>query len=258
MQASPKADKYPDLEHIYSQCSGPGALRMAEFLADKVGLNESMRVLDVGIFRGIQTCFIAREYGCQIVAIDPWIDDFDPQGDGKPYVDHLRRNALEWGVADRVLGLQLGMPDSRFADHTFDAVYSSTAFEMIRGIFGEEEYLAALKETLRVLKPGGVFGLAEPMHQDGDPPEDLEPLVSEGDLPFRKFIDTPDRTAELFRQAGFEVMEWGHVPQAREWWEEFARYDAECRRNPDGNPRMLAVDDGRWLSVGYVIARRPD
>ena len=27
--------------------------------------------------------------------------------------------------------------------------------------------------------------------------------------------------------------------------------------NPDGNPRLLAVDDGRWLSFGYVIGRRP-
>jgi cyclopropane fatty-acyl-phospholipid synthase-like methyltransferase len=257
MQASPKAEKYTDLEHIYSQCSGPGALRMAEYLADKMQLQEGMRVLDIGIFRGIQTCFLAKEYGLNMVAVDPWIDDFDPQGDRKPYVDHLRRNAIKWGVEHQVLGLQLGLPDIKFADHSFDAAYSSTALEMIRGFFGDEEYLAALRETLRVLKPGAVFGLAEPMHLGNPPPPDLDPLVSQGDLPFSKFLSTPDATAEQFREAGFEVIDWGHVPDAREWWEEFATYDWECRRNPDGDRKLIEVDGGRWLSVGFVLARKP-
>ncbi|NND67057.1 MAG: class I SAM-dependent methyltransferase, partial [Halioglobus sp.] len=136
-----KASKYPDLVHIYSQCSGPGGLRMAEFLGDRIGLREGMRVLDVGIFRGIQTCFLAKEYGCNMVAIDPWTDEFGLNTDGRPYIEHLMDNARDWGVEDQVMGLQLAMPDSKFADGTFDAVYSSTAFEMIRGLFGEEEYV---------------------------------------------------------------------------------------------------------------------
>jgi ubiquinone/menaquinone biosynthesis C-methylase UbiE len=156
VRSSPKAEKYPDLQEIYSQCSGPGALRTAEFVADKIGLRPGMRVLDLGIDRGIQTCFLAREYECFVVAVDPWVDDFDPAGDGRPFVDHLRRNAERWGVADRVLGVRLGLPRLRFADSSFDAAYSTTAFEMIRGMHGDDEYLASLKEVLRVLKPGGV------------------------------------------------------------------------------------------------------
>jgi hypothetical protein len=31
----PKASKYPDLDTIYTQCSGPGGLKLAEFMADK-------------------------------------------------------------------------------------------------------------------------------------------------------------------------------------------------------------------------------
>ncbi len=56
MHSYPRAEKYPDLELIYSQCSGPGALRTAEFVADKLALRPDMRVLDIGIFRGLQTC----------------------------------------------------------------------------------------------------------------------------------------------------------------------------------------------------------
>ena len=72
------------------------------------------------------------------------------------------------------------------------------------------------------------------------------------------YIATLDHTASQFLEAGFEVLEADHAPDAREWWEEFARHDAECKRNPEGNPRMLEVDAGRWISFGYVIGRRPE
>ena len=134
---------------------------------------------------------------------------------------------------------------------------ADAALEMIRGLFGDDEYLASLKELFRVLRPGGVLGLAEPMHRGGPPPADLDPLVSDGPIPFKSFLATPEHTVEQFREAGFEVTDSGHAPDARAWWEEFAAYDDECKRNPDGNPRMLTVDAGRWISFGYVIGRRP-
>jgi cyclopropane fatty-acyl-phospholipid synthase-like methyltransferase len=258
MAVYPRADKYPDLLHIYSQCSGPGALKTAEFVADRIGLAPGMTVLDIGIFRGIQTCFLAKEYGCRMVAIDPWVDNFDPEGDGRPYVEHLRRNAASWGVADTVIGVQAGVPDTPFADNTFDAAYSTTALEMIRGFEGNDAYIAAVREIHRVLKPGALFGMAEPMHRGCAPPPELAPLVSEGDLSFDTFVVTPGETAEQFQAAGFTVLDAGHAQDAQAWWEEFAEYDWECRRNPDsGDRRMIEVDAGRWLSVGYVIARKP-
>jgi cyclopropane fatty-acyl-phospholipid synthase-like methyltransferase len=226
-------------------------------VADKLALRPDMRVLDIGIFRGVQTCFLAKEYGAFMVAVDPWIDNFDPEGDHKPYVDHLRRNAKRWGVSDRVLGLQLGVPDLKFADESFDAAYSTTALEMIRGMQGEEQYRLCLEEVLRVLRPGALFGLAEPMHAEGLPSPALDPLISEGILPFKKCLATVDETAESFRAAGFEIVEADYVDDARDWWEEFARHDLECKRNPGGNPRLLEVDMEEWISFGYVIARRP-
>ena len=69
--AYPKAEKYPDLDAVYAQCSGPGGLRLAEFIADKLDLHPGMRLLDIGIYRGYQTCFLAKEYGPFVVAADP-------------------------------------------------------------------------------------------------------------------------------------------------------------------------------------------
>ena len=38
-----------------------------------------MRLLDTGIYRGYQTCLLAKEYGPFVVAADPWTDSHDPK-----------------------------------------------------------------------------------------------------------------------------------------------------------------------------------
>ena len=257
MRDYPRAQKYPDLDQIYSQCSGPGALRTAEFVADAMGLRSDWRVVDIGMFRGGQTCFLAREYGCQMVGVDPGLDNYDPNGDGQPYVEKLSRNAEAWGVADRVLGVQVGVPDLKFSDSSFDAAYSTTAFEMIRGFMGEAHVQTCMEEVWRVLRPGGVFGLAEPMRRKGPPPEDLAPLVSRGQPPFKDFLSTPSATADTFRAAGFDVLEADYVPDAQDFWQEFIRHDWDCKENPDDNPPMIKLDGGRWIDFGFVIAQKP-
>jgi hypothetical protein len=55
-----KAQKYADLATIYAACSG---LELAEFLAEKLQLQPGHWLLDIGIERGYQTCFLANEYG---------------------------------------------------------------------------------------------------------------------------------------------------------------------------------------------------
>ena len=45
---------------------------------------------------------------------------------------------------------------------------------------GEQAYQDGLVDIYRVLKPGGMLGLGEPMHFDVDIPVDLVPLVTQG------------------------------------------------------------------------------
>lgn len=82
----PKSGKYSDLDTIYRECSGPGGLRLAEFMADKMGLYAGARLLDIGIEHGYQTCFLAKEYDVWAVGIDP----DDDRHDGLPHIDHLQ------------------------------------------------------------------------------------------------------------------------------------------------------------------------
>jgi len=249
----PKAIHYTDLETIYRECSGPGGLKLTEFLAEKLALRPGMLLLDVGFNRGYQTCFLAKEYRVFSVGIDPWTDRVD----GRPHVEHLMDNARAWGVESLVLGLQVGLHDTKFAGSSFDAVYTTTTMEMIRGLEGEAVYRACLDELYRVLRPGGVLALGEPVHYDVPLPEDLAAVMPPGEASWAGCFSTLDAAREAVQSQGFEILEAGHCPDARVWWEEFGRYDPFCKADPDGEPRAIRVDGGRWLSFGYVIARKP-
>ena len=216
-------------------------------------LEPNKRLLDVGTNRGYQSCFLAKEYGLFVVGIDPW-----PDRDGKrTHIEYLMDNARAWGVPESVLGIQVGVPNTKFADNTFDYVYSTTALEMIRGMKGEDVYRQCLAEIYRVLKPDGVFGLGEPMHLDVDIPADLVPLVTQGKEAWVDYFATIKETESACNSVGFEILETDYAPDARLWWEEYSEYDPYCKLDVDGELRAIQVDNGRWLSFGYVVAKKP-
>ncbi len=248
-----KADKYSDLDLIYEQCSGPGGLKLAEFMAHKMGLKSGGRMLDVGCNRGWQTCFLAKEFGVNLIAIDPWLDRMS----NEPMVEHLRRNAEEWGVEQKVLALRLGVPETLMASSSFDYAYSTTALEMVRIMEGEAGYLDCLKEIQRVLRPGGIFGVGEPMHLEVELPADLEPYVSQPEYPWKECFRSISQTVQAIEQAGFGIVQADYAPDANLWWREYAAHDPFCKEKPEEDPKAIEVDDGRWVSFGYVIARKP-
>jgi cyclopropane fatty-acyl-phospholipid synthase-like methyltransferase len=252
-----KSGKYTDLSLIYSECSGPGGLQLTEFMAEKMKLRSGTRLLDIGIERGYQSCFLASEYDVLVIGIDP----DDDRSDGLPHIEHLRRNALAWGVEDRVIGLKAGVPDTRFAGNTFDFVHSTTTLEMVRGLFGVDFYRQCLAEVYRILRPGGIFGLGEPMHRDVPIPADLLPMYTKGGgvgpEGWADCFATLAETANLCGEMGFNILEADYAPDAWNWWSQFAIHDPHCQADPQGEARIIQQDGGRWLSYGYVIAQKP-
>jgi cyclopropane fatty-acyl-phospholipid synthase-like methyltransferase len=252
-----RSSKYMDMDRVYTECSGPGGLQLTEFMAEKMQLRRAARLLDIGIEHGYQTCFLAREYDVFVIAIDP----DDDRLDGIPHVEHLQRNAHIWEVADRVVGPKLGVPDTRFAANTFDYVHSTTTLEMVRGLFGVEYYRLCLAEIYRVLRPGGIFGLGEPMHLDVPIPADLSPIYTKGGgvgpEGWSRCFATVAETASLCHDAGFTILEADYAPDAWNWCNQFTLNDPHCQADPEGEPRVIQQDAGRWLSYGYVIAQKP-
>jgi cyclopropane fatty-acyl-phospholipid synthase-like methyltransferase len=247
-----KSCKYTNYDTIYAQCSGPGGLQLAEFMAEKMGMTSGKKLLDVGPNRGWQTCFLAKEYGVFTVGIDPW----DDREQGNPMIEHLQKNAREWGVEDFILGIKIGVPETHFAPESFDFIYSTTALEMVRVSQGVEAYLKCLEEIHRVLKPGGIFGIGEPMHLDVPIPRDLEPYISQDEYSWKECFRSLKETAELVKSAGFEIAEADYAPDAWQWWMDFAKHDPFCKKNPEDDPKTLEVDGGRWTSFGYIICKK--
>lgn len=253
----PKSCKYTDLEWIYSECSGPGGLQLTEFMAEKMQLRPGAVLLDIGIEHGLQTCFLAKEYDVFVVGIDPDLDRLD----GHPHVEHLQRNIHTWGVADRVIGIQIGVPDTRFAGNTFHFIHSTTTLEMVRGLLGAEYYQKCLAEIYRVLRPGGIFGLGEPMHRDVPIPVDMAEIYTKGTgvgpEGWAHCFATLFETANLCAEAGFSILEADYAGEAWNWWQQFAHNDPYCKADPLGEAKIILQDGGRWLSYGYVIAQKP-
>lgn len=249
----PKADKYPDLYMVYKDCCGPGGLKATEFLCEKIQLSPKARVLDIGTNRGLQTCFLAKEYDVDVIGIDP----------GEKSVAILRENAAKLRVDDRILAIRLGVPDTEFADASFDVVYSTTTLEMIRGTQSEDAYRECLCEVLRILKPGGYFLYGEPMHRDTAIPDDLAPTYTQGigagPEGWAKCFVTPQETADTVAAVGFDVLEYGEAPDGYLWWWEYAEYDNDFVAKPDDpEAAIIRQDGGRWITYGYVIARKPE
>ena len=244
-----KALKYNDYKKIYKQCSGPGGLKLAEYMAEKMSLESGKKVIDIGFNRGYQTCFLAKEYGVDIVAIDPWED----RETGKTHVDFLMENAKEFNVSDRILGVKSGVPDSLLPSNYFDYAYCTTTLEMIRGRSGVEAYISSLKEIKRILKKGGILGLGEPMHFDVAIPDDLAPYLKEN--MWDKCFATINETKQAVVEAGFSVIEADYCEDANKWWNEYSVYDPFSGNNPnDSDTIVIKNDKNRWLSFGYVIA----
>lgn len=241
-----KSLKYTDDKTIYAQCSGPGGLKLAEFMAEKMGIKQGKRLVDVGVYRGYQTCFLAKEYGVDVVGIDPW----DDRETGIPHIDFLMKNAQDFGVSQRVFGVKSGVPESLLPTGCFDYAYSTTTLEMVRGYQGMGAYIASLKEIHRILKRGAVFGLGEPMHYPVPVPDDLVPHVQNN--MWEKCFATIEETKKAVREAGFHILQSGYCEEADDWWREFSKYRPEYD-NDINDAIIIENNNNRWLSFGYVV-----
>jgi ubiquinone/menaquinone biosynthesis C-methylase UbiE len=133
-------------------------VRLRERLLDEIPWRGDERVLDVGCGRGLMLTGVAKRLTSgSVVGVDLW--QAEDQSGNNP--ETTRANARAEGVEGRI-EIQTG--DARqlpFAADNFDAVVSSWALHNIYQRDGREQ---ALREIVRVLKPGGRLLLVDIRH----------------------------------------------------------------------------------------------
>lgn len=133
-----------------------GKKHMRDLLIANLQLQGSEHVLDVGCGRGLLLIGAAKKLslGGKAVGIDLWRQE--DLSNNKAI--HAIENAKLEGVFGRVEIVSGDMCKMHFDDNTFDAVVSSMAIHNVAEKSGRND---AIKEIVRVLKPGGQVSLLD-------------------------------------------------------------------------------------------------
>ncbi|ODQ81046.1 hypothetical protein BABINDRAFT_165764 [Babjeviella inositovora NRRL Y-12698] len=119
--------------------------RHEHYLAAKMGIDENMKVLDVGCGVGGPGREICRFTDCQIVGLNN--NDYQ--------IERANHYAQKYKLDHKLSYVKGDFMQMDFEPETFDAVYAIEATvhaPVLEGVYGE---------IYKVLKPGGVFGVYE-------------------------------------------------------------------------------------------------
>ncbi|MEJ0051558.1 MAG: class I SAM-dependent methyltransferase [Methylovirgula sp.] len=134
-----------------------GKMRVRDCLVDALDLSGSERVLDAGCGRGLALIGCAKKLTTgKAVGIDLWAGHLSGNNP-----EAARANAVAESVADRVEIETGDITRLPFSDAAFDAVISMT---VIHNIPSQERRDQAVREFVRVLKPGGRVAIFDLLH----------------------------------------------------------------------------------------------
>ena len=118
-------------------------------------IEQAHEVLNVGCGIGVGSAYIARKYGCHVMGVDI----------SEKMIEWSRQRAVEQRVADKVefrVADVLGLP---FEADRFDIVIVESVLIFV------EDKAQAIRECVRVTRPGGRVGLSEGFATKQPPPE---------------------------------------------------------------------------------------
>ncbi len=146
-----RSDKYPrsakyDVDWLWKNQMGSHCLWLAESLTNLMHLKPGMRVLDLGAGKVLDSIFLAKEFGCQVWAVDLGVDP----------TENLAR-VREAGVEGLVFPLKADARALPFADGFFDAAVSINAYWFVGT---DDFYLPA--RFARLFRPGAEIGFILP------------------------------------------------------------------------------------------------
>lgn len=180
-------DDLAPMDHFHG-----GGKRATQRLARLAALSPGSRVLDVGGGLGGPARTLAVECGCRVTVLDLT----------ESYVRAGELLTAHLGLSDRVThhtGSALELP---FPDHTFDAVWTQNSG------MNTADKTRLYTGFHRVLRPGGLLVLQEPMAGPVQPP--VFPLMWARDAA-SNFLRPPTAMRELIEHTGFRSRIWEDV-----------------------------------------------
>ena len=106
---------------------------------------DAKEVLNVGCGIGVGVAYIARKFGCRVVGVDI----------SEKMIEWSHLRACEEGVEDKVDLRVASVLDLPFEDDRFDAVMVESVLAFV------DDKSRAIRECIRVTRPGGYVGLNE-------------------------------------------------------------------------------------------------
>jgi SAM-dependent methyltransferase len=161
-------------------------------LARLAGLAPGMRVLDVGGGLGGPARTLAAEFGCDVTVLDLT----------ESYVLAATLLTERLGLGDRVRHQQGDALAPPFGDGGFDVVWTQNSG---MNVTDKESLYAGFH---RVLRPGGLLAIQEPMAGPVQPPIFPQMWARE---PAQSFLRAPAEMRALIERAGFRVRAWDDV-----------------------------------------------
>lgn len=135
--------------------------RTVQRMADKLELDESSVVLDLGAGYGGSARFLAETYGSRVIALN--LSEVENERD--------RELNAQRGLTDKIEVVDGSFESIPYPDGSVDVVWSQDAF------LHSGNRTRVLEEIARVLKPGGQLVFTDPMAADGTSTAVLKPIL---------------------------------------------------------------------------------
>jgi SAM-dependent methyltransferase len=140
--------------------------KIYELIIAKLGLSACDKILDVGAGNGVLAVKLAQRFSSSMITgMDYWGKDWE-------YAKSVcEANARIVSVAERVQFVKGDAARLDFTNAEFDAIVSNLTFHEVRSVVRKTD---VVKESLRVLKPGGVFAFVDYFYESrfyGQPAE---------------------------------------------------------------------------------------
>ena len=197
-------------------------------LHDLLDIEPDHSVLDVGCGIGGPARALAKRIGCPVTGLDLTPD----------FCAVARELNFLLGLEDLVEIVEGSALDMPFEDECFDCVVTQHAAMNI------EDKTTLYDEVMRVLEPGGRFGLYDIMAGPGG---DVRYPTPGASAPSFSFLETPDQVRARIEASGLRLVSWEDVtPKALAWMaDQKAEREARAARGEKEPPSGAALLMGK-------------